>query len=82
MPALLVGDNRAITRGRLVAALNCLRSGSIESDNDTTGDLADAGAAAASAASPTKNSECRKVRFILSLTTWESIGVGTTSRQT
>ena len=49
MPALLVGDNWAITRGRLEAALNCLRRGSMESDSDMTGYLAAAGAAATSA---------------------------------
>ena len=82
MPALLVGESRAITRGRLDAALNCLRSGSMESDKEMTGDLAAAEPAATSAVSVPRSSECRKVRFILSLTTRESIGVGTTSRQT
>lgn len=80
MPALLVGESRATTRERLTAALNCLRRGSIESDREITGDAAIAVPAPTSAVRVPKSSECRKVRFILSRTTWESIGVGTSSR--
>lgn len=69
MPALLVGESRAITRGRLAAALNCLRRGSIESANDTTGDWATAGTAASSAVHAPRSSGFRKVRFMQSRTT-------------
>lgn len=64
LPALLVGESSATTRGRSAASLNCLRRGSIESAKDTTGNFAAAVAAADIAATAPINRVVRKVRFM------------------